>query len=105
MMCYDQVNLPNLAGAETLNRRRCLIEAAHSGHPESPNYEAAEEFMGVGEALDGTLLDPALVSYVAKRQSSKAEVYKQSRMMREEKEAARKAATNRKHHAKDDGPG
>ena len=36
LMCYDQVNLPNLAGGEAMNRRRTLIEKAHAGHPDSP---------------------------------------------------------------------
>ena len=92
LVCYDQLQACNLACAESLNRRRVLIEVAHAGHPESPNYEGAEEYLGVTESGDGTIIDPALTSHVAARQSAKAEVWRKSRIMREEKEAAKKAA-------------
>ena len=42
MVSYDQLNVPSLASAEALDRRRALIEVA-----EAP-YEASEE-MGVSE--------------------------------------------------------
>jgi hypothetical protein len=86
--CYDQLNLPALAGIEALNRRRTVIEFAHSGRPDAPSYEGAEEFMGVKESADGTVVDPALTMFVAKKQSAKAEIMKQSRLAREEKAAA-----------------
>jgi len=88
MVNYDQINVCALASAEYLNRRRTLIEFAHSGSPESPSYEAAEDVMGSAEAADGSVVDPALTRYVAKRQQGKAEVMKQQRMAAEEKRAA-----------------
>ena len=96
LMCYDQVNLPNLAGCEAMNRRRTLIEKAHSGHPESPNYEGAEDYLGATETVDGTMADPALEAYVAGRQANKAQVHRQARLMREERESAGKAAGKQK---------
>ena len=95
MVCYDQLQVCNLASAEALNRRRALIEAAHSGHPESPNYEGSEEYLGIAEAGDGSVLDPALTAFVAGRQSAKAEVWRKGRLMREEKEASAAAARKR----------
>lgn len=95
MVCYDQLQVCNLAGADCLNRRRALIEAAHLGHPESPSYEGAEDYLGVVETLDGSVVDPALTMHVASRQSATAEVWKKARVMREEKEAARRAAASK----------
>ncbi len=40
---YDQLQLPNLAMAETLNNRRQLIEHAHEGHPEQPRWDGADD--------------------------------------------------------------
>lgn len=85
MVSYDQLNVVSLASAEALNRRRTLIELAHQGRPELPSYEGSEEILGVREAADGSIIDPALTSHAAKRQAAKAEVLKQKRLAAEEK--------------------
>lgn len=90
MMTYDQLNLPALAAAEAMNRRRALIEHAHAGRPDAPSYEAAEEFLGVRDSADGSLVDPALTQHAARRQAAKAEVLKQTRLAAEERKNARK---------------
>ena len=90
MMCYDQLNLPALASAEALNRRRTLIEHAHQGRPEAPSYEGAEDFLGVRESSDGSIIDPALAQHAARRQAAKAEVMKQTRLAAEEKRLVKK---------------
>ena len=90
MLSYDQLNLPALASAEALNRRWTLIERAHRGRPEAPVYDAAEEFLGVRDSADGSLIDPALALHAARRQASKAEVMKQTRLAAEEKRLSRK---------------
>ena len=89
MMCYDQLNLCGLASAEALNRRRTLIEHAHQGRPDAPSYEGAEDFMGVRDAADGSLIDPSLTSYSAKKQAGRAEVLKQNRLAAEERRLAK----------------
>ncbi|CAE7892794.1 unnamed protein product, partial [Symbiodinium necroappetens] len=88
MASYDQLNLPSLASAEGLNRRRALIEMAHQGRPEAPSYEGADEILGVREATDGTIVDPALTQHAARRQAAKAEILKQNRLAAEEKRHA-----------------
>lgn len=90
MMSYDQLNLPSLASAEALNRRRTLIEHAHQGRPDAPVYEAAEEFLGVRDSADGSLIDPALAQHAARRQANRAEVLKQTRLAAEERRLAKK---------------
>ena len=88
MASYDQLNLPSLASAEGLNRRRALIEMAHQGRPEAPSYEGADEILGVREATDGTIVDPALTQHAARRQAAKAEILKQNRLAAEEERHA-----------------
>ena len=85
MMCYDQLNIGALASSEALNRRRTLIEHAHQGRPDAPSYECSEEFLGIRESADGSIIDPALTQHAARRQAAKAEVLKQSRLAAEER--------------------
>lgn len=92
MMTYDQLNLPALSCAEALNRRRTLIEHAHQGRPDAPSYEASEEFLGVRESSDGSMIDPALAQHVARRQAQRAEVLKQNRLAAEEKKHLKEKA-------------
>ena len=87
LVSYDQLNIVNIAGAEALNRRRTLIEMAHQGRPEAPSYAGAEEVLGVRESTDGSVVDPAITAYAAKRQAAKAEIQKQRRLAAEEQRA------------------
>ena len=90
MVCYDQLNVGALASAEALNRRRTLIEQAHQGRPDAPSYESAEDIMGIRESLDGSLIDPALTQYAARKAATRAEIMKQTRLAQEEKKHLRK---------------
>ena len=72
-----------------MNRRRTLIEHAHQGRPDTPSYEGAEEFLGVRDAADGSLIDPALQQHAARRQAAKAEILKQTRLAAEERKHLR----------------
>ena len=85
MLCYDQLNVGALASSEALNRRRTLIEHAHQGRPDAPSYEGSEEFMGMRESPDGSIIDPALTQHAARRQAARAEVLKQHRLAAEER--------------------
>ena len=89
MMCYDQLNVGALASSEAMNRRRTLIEHAHQGRPDAPSYEGSEEFLGIRESADGSIIDPALTQHAARRQAAKAEVLKQSRLAAEERRHVR----------------
>ncbi len=75
---YDQLQLPNLAMAETLNNRRQLIEHAHEGHPEQPRWDGADDWVGYKNRGSGTLIDPKREQYVAARQSEKAKILEAS---------------------------
>ena len=88
MSSYDQLNIPSLACAEALNRRRALIEVAHQGRPEAPSYEGADEILGARDTSDGSVIDPALTQHAARRQAAKAEILKQHRLAADEKKQA-----------------
>ena len=103
MLCYDQLNLPGLASAEALNRRRALIEHAHSGRPDAPSYEGAEEILGIRETSDGSLVDPALMQHAARKQAARAEVLKQGRLAAEERRHLKKNDPDDKGGKKGDG--
>lgn len=90
MASYDQLNLPSLASAESLNRRRTLIEVAHQGRPDAPSYEGAEEILGIRESADGSVIDPAITQHAARRQAAKAEIMKQKRLVTEERRHQRR---------------
>ncbi len=103
---FDQLNLPNLAGCETLDLRRQLIERAHDISPNQPSYEGAEEFMGIQESSNGTVVDHRRVAYWAARMQAKAKVLEHARKSREERAAAqRNAAAAGKVNAKAAGKG
>ena len=89
---FDQLNLPNLAGCETLDLRRQLIERAHDISPNQPSYEGAEEFMGIQESSNGTVVDHRRVAYWAARMQAKAKVLEHARKSREERAAAQRNA-------------
>lgn len=103
MLCYDQLNLPGLASAEALNRRRALIEHAHSGRPDAPSYEGAEEILGIRETSDGSMVDPALMQHAARKQAARAEVLKQGRLAAEERRHLKKNDPDDKGGKKGDG--
>ena len=85
LLCsYDQLNLPNLAGAEAANRRRALIEHAYASRPFAPDYSGSSDFLGNRDSQDGTLVDPALTQFVARRQGHRAEILKSIRLSKEE---------------------
>jgi hypothetical protein len=86
---YDQVRVPNLAGAETLIKRLVLIEEAYRGRPSAPSYEGAEFFMGVRDTADGSLVNPALCKHTAARMKEEAEIHKERRKAAEENDLRR----------------
>ena len=56
--------------------------------------------MGIREGADGSIVDPALAAFAAKRQASKAEVMKQTRLAQERRDSCAremaKVATKKK---------
>ena len=83
----DQVNLPSMVSFEYVCRRMALIKAAHRVNPASPDYSAADHFMGWGARRGAA--DPALEAHVAGQLRDEAAVLKESRKAREERRLTR----------------
>jgi hypothetical protein len=75
------------ARRSTHEHNRQLVEAAHAGGVDSPNWEAVEEYLGAKEEADGAVFEPTLKRQVAGRMHSKSEILKHMRKSGEEKEA------------------
>ncbi len=84
---YDQVALPNLAGAEALDARRQLIEHAHERTPEMPQWDASEDFLGYCVNAKGTVINTRRVAYVAAKQGQRAKIIEATLKNREAQSA------------------
>ncbi|CAE8723181.1 unnamed protein product, partial [Polarella glacialis] len=80
----DQLNIPALQGVEILVRRIQLIKEAHRISPGSPDYSAADQFLGSSMRRNGAAVDPSLQKYVAEELKAEAAIQKESRKAREE---------------------
>ena len=85
MMTYDQLQIPNLASAEAMIKRRMVIERAYQlGRPDAPNYTGSNHFQGIRETADGTIVDPALNKYTSDRLHHEFEVTRNARLANQE---------------------
>ena len=82
-MCYDGLQISNLACFELLVRRLQHIEQAHIECPTAPDYSGAEHFMGSQERRGGALVAPGLAQHVAGRFRDDASIAKELRKARE----------------------
>lgn len=89
LIMNDQVNIPNLRGAELLIRRWQLIREAHRLSPGSPDYSASDVFMG-WEYRRGDGVSPDLARHVAAELKDQAQIAKESRKAREEMSSRRR---------------
>ena len=87
MLSYDQLNIANLASAESLSRRPMLLEEAYHGRASAPSYEGSDYYLGRRDARDGSVVDPSLRKFVASRLKDEAEIKKEQRKYKEEREA------------------
>lgn len=77
----------NLAGCETLNSRRMVIEHAHDGHPDAPVYDGADDFLGFRSSASGAIIDLRRLSFVAARQGARCKVVEETRKASEARAA------------------
>ena len=82
--------MANSDGIEALIRRLSTIEQAYHNRPDAPNYDHSEYMSGIMETADGSLVNPALVEYTAKKLKGDAEVMKETRKAAEAKAEANK---------------
>lgn len=89
MVTVDQLNICALQGAELVCRRMQVIREAHRVSPSSPDYSAADYYMGWKYRRGAHGVDSGLSSYVAGEMRSDAAVMKEARKAREEAQARR----------------
>ena len=86
-LCYDCLNISNLACIELACRRRQLIAEAHSLSPAAPNYTGAEHFMGQTYRAGGGVVVPTLTEHVSRQLQAQSQIMKEKRKMAEAKAA------------------
>ncbi|CAE8609395.1 unnamed protein product, partial [Polarella glacialis] len=77
LVVKDQLNIPSLQGVEILVRRIQLIKEAHRISPGSPDYSAADQFLGSSMRRNGAAVDPSLQKFVAEELKAEAAIQKE----------------------------
>lgn len=86
-VCYDALNVANLACMELVCRRRQLLAEAHSQNPAAPSYLGAEHFLGQTYKAGGGIVTPVLAEHVAKRLQQQSQIWKEKREAEENKKS------------------
>ncbi len=84
LLSYDQLNVVNLAGFEVAIKRRMLLEVAHRGRPDAPQFSGSEHLMGYKDSQSGEILDPEALRYQSARLRDEANYLKEARLKKEE---------------------
>ena len=86
----DQVDPCNLQGVENLCRRQAQIELAVERCPTRPDYSGLDEIMGGPTSETGAASTRKFRTWLGNRQKDRANVLKQTRLEKEEREALSK---------------
>lgn len=89
-VCYDSLNIANLASFELLIRRKQLLAEAHAYNPSAPSYEGSDHFLGTSYRPGGGIVIPELTEYVAKKLHQESQILKEKRKQSEAKGAGKK---------------
>ena len=82
-LCYDSLNVCNLACVELICRRRQLIADAHASSPGQPSYLGAEHYLGDTYKAGGGIVVPALTDYVSRKMQAQSQILKEKRKLAE----------------------
>ena len=102
MVCFDRLDVHNIAAAEYVARRVLMIQRAVKRNPRVPDFDGLECFLANTLDTQGGLVTLEFEKHMASIQSAEAQVLKQQRKAREENQAVDKAA---KGSGKKDGKG
>ena len=91
---YDQVDATGLAGLEHMVRRIIMIEMAVNRNPKAPDWEGLEMVVAARVNDTGGVSVPKFMNWVGDQQKTEAQVLKQGRLIREERDADRKKNKN-----------
>jgi hypothetical protein len=89
LVTIDQLNIVALQGAELICRRLQVIREAHRVSPTSPDYTAADYYMGWKYRRGAHGVDSDLTQYVAGEMRNDAAVMKEARKAKEEAQLRR----------------
>lgn len=84
-ICYDCLQVSNLASFELLVRRKQLLAEAHSHNPAAPSYEGADYWMGNKYKHGGAIVVPSLTEHVSKKLQADSQILKERRKLEEAK--------------------
>lgn len=93
-VCYDSLNIANLASFELLVRRKQLLAEAHSYNPGQPSYEGADHYLGTSYRPGGAIVVPELTKHVAERMHQESQVLKEKRKQAELKGKGKSKPSN-----------
>lgn len=93
-VCYDSLNIANLASFELLIRRKQLLAEAHSYTPGQPSYEGADHFLGTSYRPGGAIVVPELTKHVAEKMHQESVVLKEKRKQAELKGKGKSKPSN-----------
>eukprot|EP00438_Fugacium_kawagutii_P002018 Skav214230 [mRNA] locus=scaffold1133:5725:6880:+ [translate_table: standard] len=82
-LCYDSLNIANLACMELVCRRRQLLADAHSSSPGAPSYLGAEHYLGETYKQGGGIVVPSLTDFVSKKMQAQSQIMKEKRKLAE----------------------
>eukprot|EP00971_Amphidinium_carterae_P175159 3472236-Amphidinium_carterae.2 len=87
MVNYDQVDVSNLASAEFLARWLLMLEAATKRNPRAPDFTSLDSYLSHAYDAFGGIVVSDFTKYIADEQKTEAQILKQSRLWREERDA------------------
>ena len=86
LICYDQLDVTNVAGAELIARRALQIQRAVRQNPRQPSFEGLEAMLSTALDESGGVVTSKFDEYVATEQKNTATILKQQRLWREERD-------------------
>ena len=86
LICYDQLDVTNVAGAELIARRALQIQRAVRQNPRQPSFEGLEAMLSTALDESGGVVTSKFDEYVANEQKNTATILKQQRLWREERD-------------------
>eukprot|EP00971_Amphidinium_carterae_P306995 6100970-Amphidinium_carterae.1 len=87
MMCYDELNVGSLVSGEAMCRKLIQIETAVRRNPRQPDFEGLDLMMTSVLDESGAAQASSYMTWITSRQRDEAQVLKQGRLLREEREA------------------
>jgi hypothetical protein len=87
MVCFDRLDVLNVASAEYVARRLLMIQRAVRRNPRAPDFDGLECFMANSLDIQGGIVTLEFEKHMAEIQKAEAQVMKQQRMARDEAHA------------------